>query len=244
MNKFAHFLYTHKLILLNALLAGFIGAFHPDYLKGLPDTAEFNYYLGVGLLVLLFFEFAGIYYKSLFIYSFAQSTHRKVPLYLTGTFLPRLLVSGGLATLVLSAMGALSISDFFLIPIILYATFKEFWVRAQLLDTKREKNPRPGKFRVWMGETFLFLFLCGAYVAIWEIYLLENPRIMYLLLDPINWGFDLVGFALAMYAMQMPYLYEEYLREKPRSQKVLAYLSLLLPVLAFAFALYRISFLT
>lgn len=243
MNKFSHFLYTHKLIVLNALLAAFIAAFDPGYLKGLPDNPEFNYYLGVGLVVLLFFEFAGIYYKSRFIYSFEHTTHRKIPLYFGLSFFPRLLVAGGLAILVLRAMGALEVSDFFLIPIILYATLKEFWVRAELLETKRERNPRPSKFKVWVGEVMLFLFFAGAYTAVWEIFLLENPRVLYLLLDPINWAFDLIGFALILFSMEIPFYYEEAVREKPATQKLMAQLSLILPVLAFLFVLYRLNFL-
>lgn len=244
MNKFGHFLYNHKLIILNLFLAAFIVLLDPTKLDFVPDTKEFNYYLGVSILGLLFFEFAAIHYKARWIYSFAQNLNRKTPILFYFSFIPRILISAGLATMVLSAMGALEISDFFLIPIILYATLKEFWVRAFLLTSEREKAKRPSKAIIWISEIGFFLFLAGAYFTFWEVYLLEHERTMYLLLTPINWAFDTLALALALTALELPHLYDEWTRSKPRSQKTLAVLSLLLPILAFVFTLYRFNYLS
>lgn len=244
MNKFGHFLYNHKLIILNLFLAGFIVLVDPTKLGFIPDTAEFNYYTGVSILTLLFFEFAAIHYKSRWIYSFSQNLNQKTPILFYFSFIPRILISAGLAAMVLSAMGALEISDFFLIPIILYATTKEFWVRSFLLNSEREKAKRPSKAIIWIAEIGFFLFLAGSYFALWDVYLLEHERTMYLLLTPINWVFDILALAIALVALELPHLYDEYKRAKPRTQKVLAVLSILLPLLAFVFTLYRFNFLS
>lgn len=244
MNKFGHFLYEHKLIFLNLFFAGFIVLLDPLKIDFIPDTPEFDYYTGVSIMALLFMEFAGIHYKARWIYSFPGNLNHKTPIYFLLSFIPRILLSAGLAALALSAMGALELSDFFLLPIILYATAKEFWVRSHLFNSERERAKRPSTAIVWITEIGFFIFLCGIYFAFWDVYLMEHERMMYLLMTPINWGFDIAVFLLAVVSLQIPHLYEEWTRSKPRSRKVLAVLSVLLPVLAFTFTLYRFNFLS
>lgn len=243
MNRLGHFLFTHKLFILNVFLAGFIAFLDPRMLSVLPESPEASYYMGVGLLTILFLEFASIHYLGRFIYSFSRNLQRKMPWYIGMSFVPRVLVSGGLAMLVLDAMGVLSMSDFFLILIILYATAKEFWVRSYLLNANRPKTKRPSKFMNWAAAIAFLIFLCAAYFALWEIYLLEHPRIMFLYLAPINWGWDILIFAVIVTALEVPFFYEEWTRDKTRAQKVVALSSLLLPVLAFVFCLYRMKYL-
>ncbi len=243
MGKFGHLLYTHKLLILNVFLAVFIAVLDPLKLTLIPDTPEVNYYIGVSIMVILFFEFAAIYYLARWIYSFPRNLQRRVPWYIGISFIPRFLVSAGMAFLVLSAMGVLTNSDFFLILIAVYAATKEFWVRAFLLNADREKTKRPSKFKNWAGALMFFIFIAGSYFAMWEVYLLEHRRIMYLFLNPINWGWDILIFAVLITSIEIPYIYEEWIRKKRRSHKVLAFCSILLPTLAFLFCLYRLSYL-
>jgi len=243
MNRIGHFLYTHKLFILNIFLAGFIALLDPRMLHVLPDSAEASYYMGVSLMAILFLEFASIHYLGRFIYSFNRNLQRKLPWYIGMSFIPRVLVSVGLGMLVLDAMGVLTISDFFLVLIIFYATAKEFWVRSFLLNANRSKTKRPSKFMNWTTAIAFFLFLCAAYFSLWEIYLLEHQRVMFLYLAPINWALDILIFAVVVVALEIPFLYEEWTRNKTRAQKVLALSSLLLPVLAFVFNLYRMKYL-
>lgn len=242
MNRFGHFLYTHKLIVLNVFLAGFIAALNPLKLSVIPDTPEINYYIGVIIMALLFFEFAAIHYLARWVYSFPRNLQRRVPWYIGISFIPRVLVSAGMALLVLSAMGVLTNSDFFLVLITVYAAAKEFWVRSFLLNADREKTKRPSRVMNWAGAIMFFLFIAGSYFALWEVYLLEHQRIMYLFLDPINWGWDILMFTVVIVSLEIPYLYEEWIREKKRTHKVLAVCSVLLPILAFLFCLYRLKF--
>lgn len=243
MNRFGHFLYTHKLIVLNVLLTGFIVGLDPRVLVDIPDTPEFNYYIGVCIMGLLFFEFAAIHYLSRFIYSFPRNLQRKLPWYIGISFVPRVLVSSGLALLVLSAMGVLTDSDFYLLLIIVYAATKEFWVRSFLFNADRKKTKRPSRIMNWAGAIMFFLFIAGSYFSLWEVYLYEHQRIMYLFLNPINWAWDILIFMVIIVSLEVPYLYEEWIREKKRSHKVLAVCSVLLPILGFVFTLYRLSYL-
>lgn len=242
MSKSSHFLYRHKVIIFNLLLTAFIVGVDPRYLLELPDTGDFNYYIGVGILLALFFEFAGIWYKSRFIFSFPVNLHKPVPWYIGMAFLPRIVTSAALAMLALKAMGALEVSDFFLLPIIAYATIKEFWVRATLLNTKRDKTVRTPKGKVWLGEIMLFLFICVGYMSVWEVYLLENPRIMYMVLTPINWGLVGPAFLILLLSLEMPFYWEEHLRTKPRREKIFALLSALLPMIGVLVQLYMIGY--
>ncbi|MEL7400043.1 MAG: hypothetical protein AAGN35_16935 [Bacteroidota bacterium] len=243
MSKTSQFLYQYKIIIFNLLLTAFLVGFNPEWTQLLPDTRQVNYYLGVFFLFGLFLEFAGIYYKSRFIFSFYDSLQRKLPYYIGWTFLPRVLVSGALATLALSAMSALEITDFFLIPITLYAVLKEFWVRNILLRTDRESHyPRPPAWKTTLGEIFLFLFIAIGYVSIWKVYLLENPRIKYLVLSPINWAFVALGFIAVLLCLEMPHYWEQHLRTKPRTIKTLSILSVILPTLGLLVQFYLMGF--
>ena len=242
MSKLGHFLYTHKLIVLNVFLAGFVAALDPRWLKDFPDTPEINYYIGVCIMALLFFEFASIHYLARFIYSFPRNLQRKFPWYIGISFVPRVLVSSGLALLVLSAMGVLTNSDFFLLLIVFYAATKEFWVRSFLFNTDREKTKRPTWAMMWIAGFMFFLFIAGSYFSMWLVYLWEHQRVMYLLLDPVNWAWDVLIILLITISLEVPYLYEEWIRDKKRSHKILAVCSVLLPVLAFLFTLYRMKF--
>ena len=243
MSRFGHFLYTHKLVILNIFLAGLIAGLDPRWLKDYPDTPEINYYTGVCIMVLLFFEFASIHYLGRFIYSFPRNLQRRTPWYIGISFVPRVLVSSGLALLVLSAMRVLYDSDFYLLLIVFYAAIKEFWVRSWLFNADREKTKRPSRFMNWTSAILYFLFVAGSYVSLWLVYLWGHERIMYLFLDPINWAWDLLIILVMVVSLEVPWLFEEWIRDKKRSQKVLAVCSVLLPVLAFLFTLYRMQFL-
>lgn len=243
MNKFGYFLYQQKMILLNLFLAGLIAALDPRDLRLLPRTAEYSQNAGLIFLTLLFFEFAAIHYKARWIYSFRRNLERKTPFLIYLSFVPRVLISCGFMLWTLAAMGALEKTDFFLILIIVYGAAKEFWVRGNLLNSSREASKRPSKFMMWTTEIAFFLFLGGAYVAMWYIYLFDHERIMFQLLSPINWIFLIPTFAFVMVALQIPMIFDELRRMKPRSQKIVAYGSILLPILAFVFAIYRFNFL-
>lgn len=232
MSTIGTFSYRYRVLVFNLLLAVVVGGLDPEWLKRMPDNPNFDYYLGVGIIFALFLEYAGIWFKSRLLFSFESSLHRNVPSYVGWTFLPRILVSGAIATLALNIMGALKVSDFFLLPLILYATVKEFGVRTMLLDTVREKLPRPGGMRLWIGDVFLFVFIAVAYVAIWKVYLLENSHMMYIMIDPINWAFTGLGFAGMLFFLEMPFFWEEYLHGKSGSGRWFSILTILIPTLA------------
>ncbi len=232
MSSIGTFSYRYRILVFNLLLAGVVGGFDPQWLEWIPESDQLNYYIGVGIIVALFFEFAGIWFKSRLLFSFEGSLHRNVPFYVGWTFVPRVLVSGAIATLALDVMGALSVSDFFLLPIILYATIKEFNVRTVLLDTVREKLPRPGGMRLWIGDVLLFIFIAVAYIAIWKVYLLENQHMRYLMISPINWGFTAGGFFLMLFFLEMPFFWEEYLHGKSAGGRWFSVLTVLLPTMA------------
>jgi hypothetical protein len=232
MSTIGTFSYRYRILVFNLLLAGVVGGLDPQWLEMLPDTDQFNYYIGCGIVVALFFEFAGIWFKSRLLFSFEGSLHRDVPWYVGWTFVPRILISGAFATLALDIMGALSMTDFFLIPIILYATIKEFGVRTILLDTVREKLPRPGGVRLWIGDVLLFVFIAVAYIAIWKVYLLENQHMMYVLISPINWGFTAGAFFAVLFFLEMPFFWEEFLHGKSGAGRWFSIVTILLPTLA------------
>lgn len=243
MSKFSHFLYLNKIIIFNLLLTVFLVGVDPEWTQLLEDTPQLDYYLGVVFLFGLFLEFAGIYYKSRFLFSFYDTLQRKTPWFIGWTFVPRVLVSGALATLALDSMGALEISDFFLIPIALYAVMKEFWVRNKLLNTDREsQGKRPPAWKTILGEIFIFLFIAIGYLSIWRVYLLEHPRIKYMVLSPINWVFVGLGFLGVILCLEMPHYWEQHLRTKPRSVKILSLLSVILPTIGLLVQLYLMGF--
>jgi hypothetical protein len=225
------FLYRYKILAVNFVLAIVIAGVDPMLLKHLPDTIDFQYYLGVGILVALFAEVVAVWYKSRLIFSFTNSLFHKVPWFIHASFVLRVGFSGIIAALALANMGALEFSEFFLIPIVLYAAVKEFWVRSVLLATEREKTVRPNAFRQVVGEIALPLFILVSYFVIWHTYLLETPRIMYLVLSPINWPFAALAFMLMLYAFEMPYFWEDHLRPKTKAQHALSFVSLLLPAI-------------
>lgn len=232
MSTIGSFSYRYRVFVFNFLLAGVVLGLDPHWLTKIPDHENLNFYLGLGLMVAMFFEFAGIWYKSRLMFSFEGSLHRKVPFYIGWSFLPRVLISGAIATLALNIMGALTISDYFLLPIILYATVKEFAVRTMLLDTVREKLPRPSNVRLWIGDVLLFVFLAVTYVAIWKVYLLENQSMMYVIISPINWGFTAAAFFAMLFFLEMPFFWEEFLHDKSAGGRFFSIMTVLLPTMA------------
>jgi hypothetical protein len=231
MSSIGTFSYRYRVFVFNLLLAGVVLGIDPHWFEILPAIPDLNFYIGVVILLALFLEFAGIWFKSRLIFSFESSVHRKVPWYIGGTFVPRVLISGAIATLALDVMGALTVSDYFLLPITLYATIKEFGVRTILLDTVREKLPRPSGIRVWIGDVLLFIFIALAYCAIWKVYLLQNPSMMYVIISPINWGFTAGAFFLVIFFLEMPFFWEEYLHGKSRTGRWFSILTVLLPTM-------------
>lgn len=232
MSTIGTFSYRYRVFVFNLLLAGVVLGIDPNWFSLLPDQPDLNFYLGLGIMVALFLEFAGIWFKSRLILSFEHSLHRKVPFFIGWSFLPRVIISGAFATLALDITGALSVSDYFLLPIILYATIKEFAVRSVLLDTVREKLPRPGGARLWIGDVLLFVFIAVIYAAIWKVYLLENPHMMYVVISPINWGFTAGAFFLMVFFLEMPFFWEEYLHNKSAAGRWFSILTVLLPTMA------------
>jgi hypothetical protein len=231
MSSIGTFSYRYRVLVFNLLLAGVFLGIDPHWFEQLPEWTDLKFYLGIVIIVALFLEFAGIWYKSRLIFSFESSLHRKVPWYIGWTFVPRVLISGAIATLALDEMEALSISDYFLLPIILYATIKEFGVRTILLDTVREKLPRPGGVRLWIGDVLLFIFIAIAYCAIWKVYLLQNPSMMYVIISPINWGFTAGAFFLIIFFLEMPFFWEEYLHGKSAGGRWFSVLTVLFPTM-------------
>ncbi|MBK9451671.1 MAG: hypothetical protein IPN95_20105 [Bacteroidetes bacterium] len=243
MSTIGSFSYRYRVLVFNILLAGLIFGIDPYWFQLIPDLSNLNFYLGVGLMVALFLEFAGIWFKSRLLFSFENSIHRKVPLLFGLSFIPRLLISGAFATLAFDIMGALVISDYFLLPIILYATMKEFGVRSMLLDTVREKLPRPGGIRVWIGDVMLFVFIAMMYAAIWKVYLWENQHMMYVIISPINWGFTAGIFFFMILCLEMPFFWEEYLHNKSAGGRWFSIFTVLLPTIGLIgrFLLMRLS---
>lgn len=232
MSKIITFSYSYKVLVFNLLLAVIVLGFDPHWLSFLPDRPDFNYYLGIFILVGIFFEFAGIWYKSRVNFSREEALHRLTPMYIGLTFVPRVLITGAIATLALDSMGALEVSDFFLLPLVLFATFKEFFVRTVYLNSERDVLPVPRGFRRMLGDLLLFVSVVVAYIAIWKVYLLEHQHIMFAILSPINWGFVALAFLGLLFCLEMPLFFEEFLRNKPRGKRLLSMLTLLFPVIA------------
>lgn len=236
------FFFRHKILVINLLLMAIIVGVDPEMHLRLPDNPAVDYYIGVFILFALFLEFAGIYYKSLVIFSFHSALYQKVPGILGWSFVPRVLISGVVASLAVDTMGGFAYSEFFLIPIVVYASFKEFWVRSVLFNTERERGPRPNALRTALADILLFFYIVTAYFAIWKVYFLESPRVMFLVMSPINWGFAALAFFIVLFAFEMPLLWEDHLKPKTKLQKRMAYLSLLLPVIGLLARFYLQSF--
>ena len=232
MDQVKTFAYRYKVLVFNLLLAAIILGFDPKWLAILPERTDIDYYLGVFILLGLFLEFAGIWFKSRVNFSRETSLHRVTPSYIGFTFVPRVLVTGAILTLALDSMGALELSDFFLLPIVVVATFKEFFVGSFYLDSERERLPVPKGFRRKIGDGLLFLSIVIAYVSIWKVYLLEHKHIMFAILSPINWGFAAPAFLLLLFCLEMPLFYEEFSLNKPRSKRLISIVTLLFPVMA------------
>lgn len=237
------FFYRYKILAVNFILAAFIAGVDPMLLQQLPDSPEFHYYFGVGIIVALFAEVYAIWYKSRLLFSFPDALYQKVPFHIQASFVLRVGFSGLICALALTNMGALALSEFFLILIVLYAAVKEFWVRSVLLVTEREKAVRPHSVHLALSEVALVFFILVGYFTIWHTYLLETPRIMYMVMSPINWPVAALVFGLMLYAFEMPYFWEDHLRPKSRAQHALAYASLLLPVTALLVRFYLQSYL-
>lgn len=242
MSNVGTFSYRYKILVFNLLLAVIILGFDPHWLRFIPDRPDMNYYLGIFILMGIFLEFSGIWFKSRVNFSKEDALHRVTPMLIGLTFVPRVLVTGAIATLALDSMGALEISDFFLLPLVLFATFKEFFVRSIYLDSEREKLVAPKGFRKSIGDVLLFIGIVIAYIAIWKVYLLEHSHIMYAILSPINWGFAALAFLLFLYFYEMPLFYEEFLQNKSKSKRFLSILTLLFPVVALLGRFFLIGF--
>lgn len=243
MKKIGTFFYVQKVFFFNLLFALFVVGTDMFFLKWLPDTPEFSYYFGVLILVGVFFDFAGIYYKTQLLYSFSFNHDRKIPFYFGLTFLPRLVFNGLIILLAISAMGWLKSSDFWLLPATILASVKEFWVRSTLLNPQDARGERIGAGKIWLGEILLFLSMCISYLGLWFVYLKDADKMLLKAMYPKNYPFVAIIFALFLLAWQLPNLLEEYFRNKHRGQKIFALISLILPVLAILFVFFKRGFL-
>jgi hypothetical protein len=244
MKKRSRFLFEHKVVLFNLLLFAFMISWPVGILESKDNNPDFNYYAGVVILLGLFFEFTGIWYKSRFIYSHKRSNEAYIPFLFRIAIWPRLLFSILLFGLALKAMGVLSRSDFWLIVMVFYGGAKEFWVRKVLLKPEESNGSRDPQWKILMGEVMLFIFICIAYVTLWSYYLLQSEKIIMRIIYPSNYAFAAIGFIVFITSVMMPMLVEEYLREKTRGRKIFAFLSCLLPVSAFIFQVYKLGFLS
>lgn len=229
---------------MNLLFTLFILGVDYYLLDLLPRTKEFSYLFGVGMLLAVFLDFAGVYYKTRLLYSFRFNQDRKIPFYFGFSFFPRLVLNGAVILLAFSAMGWLEKSEFLLLPAVVLAAMKEFWVRATLLNPQDSRPERTGSFKIWLGEIFLFLSMCMAYLGLWYEYLQDANKLIMTAKYPRNYGFIFLLMLLFIYAFQMPHLLEEYFRHKKRPQKVIAVISMLLPALAVVFIFFRMGYLT
>lgn len=243
MSRLSRFLYLHKVEAFNLLFFAFIMLWPPRYLNRIPTESDFHFYAGLSIVVALFLEFAGIWYKSRFIFSSKVMREKPIPFLFRLAVWPRLLLNVFTLLLAFRAMGILSRSDFYVLPIVAIACLKEFWVRAQLLNPEDSEGERDSPFKVWMAEGMLFIFACVAYVALWEYYLLESPKVLLKAQYLTNFPLVAAVFLLCLLSIQMPHLLEEYLREKPRAQKIIAGASFLLPVVGLLFQLFYMGFL-
>lgn len=243
MKKIGTFFYLQKVFFYNLLFALFVLATEYFLLDLLPSNEDFRYYFGVLVLVGLFLDFAGIYYKTQLLYSFAFNHDRKIPFYFGLTLAPRLIFNGGIFLLAISAMGWLKDNDFWLLPATVLASMKEFWVRSTLLNPRESRAERSSVRKIWMGEIFLYLSMCISYLGLWFVFLKDADRLLLKAMYPQNYPFVALIFLLFLLSWQMPNLLEEYFRNKHRDQKIFALLSLLLPILALLFVFFKRGYL-
>jgi hypothetical protein len=243
MTRSARFFYYHKVLIFNLLFGGFIVLYPPELFDHISPEADFHYYAGVAILTALFFEFAGIWYKSRFIYSIKGAKEQSIPMLFRLAVWPRLLVSIFIIGLAFRAMGILESNDFYLLVLVLYAGIKEFWVRYRLLNPEDAEGVRDSQLKIWMAEAMLLIFTCVAYAAFWEYYLLDTPKVLLTAMSIQNFPIVGIVFFLFLVSVLMPHLLEEYLRQKPRSSKILAAVSFLLPISALLFQLLKMGYL-
>lgn len=243
MNRLGRFLYRYKILIMNIFLGGLIFGLPVRIFDDLEPESTFHYFLGVAVIASFFMEIGAIYYKYRFIYSKKGARGRKIPGIYHVAFFPRVLISGGLGILAFYGLGFLDYSDFLFIIIALYAAMKEFWLRSNLLNPEGESTPRPNRFKVWMGEAFLFIFIALGYYVFWELYLLDNPRLLGILRYPQNYIFIAIVAYIVFLALQMPLFFENYIRGQSRKEKVIAYFSVLLPTLGVVFQFFAMGYL-
>ena len=227
------------------VFAAFCFAFDPAYTEFLEKLIpNFQYVLGLTLLAGLFLEYAATATKINFIYSSKSVTKKRIPIILQLTFFPRLLIAGALLAIVFQGIDLLSRTDFMLLPIVLYAATKEFWVRRTLMNIEHKPSRKVSGNRVVFSEVLFFLFISIAYISLWEIFLLESPKVMKRAIQPENYPFFFAAMLLLLYSLSLPGLMEEHFRSKKRGQKVAAWLSFILPALGFVFQLFRMKYLS
>jgi hypothetical protein len=241
MRKRGRFFYTHKLAVLNTLLMLFVLAYDPRWLKPYANHKALSFYLGVLVLVGLFLEFAGIWYKTRFIYSHTGAKERKVPSWLQVLFFPRFIISGGVAAFALSGLGWLDKSDFLLLLLAGYAAVKEFWVRATLMNPENASGDRRGPVMTVLAEGMLVASMIISYIALWQLFLWDNEKLMYLIQNPINFGFVALLFGVVLLSLETPYLVEVAMRTQFTRRRWGGLFTLLLPVAALLAQLYRMG---
>jgi hypothetical protein len=241
MRKRGRFLYTHKLAALNVLLMVFILGYDPRWLKHMNSDFAFMFYAGVLVLVSLFLEFAGIYFKTRFIYSHTGAKEKKIPALLQLLFFPRVFISGASMAFAFSGLGWLQKSDFILLIIAAYATGKEFWVRATLVSPENAPSDRRSEATTLVSEMMLFLYMVVLYMAFWQIFLWDNDKLLYLIKNPINFGFVVAAFGLVLFSVQLPYLVEIAMRTQYTRRRWGALFTMMLPIAALLAQLYRLG---
>ncbi len=241
MKKRSRFLFLHKLAVANFLLAIVFLFFRPDFFSFIRPDKEFHFYLGAALVLGMFLEIGGIISKTKFIYGRHENRERKIPLILSLSFVPRMLLASGVVILAFIGMGFFELSDFILLPIVIYAVVKEFWVRGTLLNSETVVAKRISGNSAITGEVFLFLFVVIAYACLWELVLLDNLIFQKIISDPAY--FPLIGavFLVLLLTVQMPNLLEEFFRKKKPEHVMISMLSFLLPVSTFLINVARIG---
>ena len=243
MTRTSRFLYTHKLLIFNVLLFIYVLAMDPElYNISVGHESYFHFGLGVLLVFSLFLEYAAIISKTKFIYSHRNYSKKKIPVWLRLLFFPRLVIFGAILALAFRGLGMLESADWLVIIIVLYATVKELWVRGTLMNVEFEVKEKIPSWRVLSGEILFFLFKMVAYLGLWELFLIETPKILKRAIQPQNYVIVAPIFLLFTISVMLPYLVEENFREKRKSQKVISYLSLLLPTVAFILQLMRLKY--
>lgn len=198
--------------------------------------------LGVLLLLSLFLEYSSIISKTKFIYSHRNYSNKKIPVWLRLLFFPRLVIFGSLLALAFRGVQMLENADWLIIVIVLYATVKELWVRSTLMNVEYVVKEKIPSWRVISGEMMFFAFKMVAYLGLWQLFLIETPKILKRAIQPQNYFFIAPIFLLFTISVMLPYLVEENFREKKTSQKVLAYVSLILPTIAFIVQLLHLKY--